>query len=167
MWLQAVVIGRKPAWTLVRAVALVIVTCLVFKFVLTPPVRVKGDSMLPTYRTGQINFLNRIAYLRHPPERGDSVGIRYTGEHVMLLKRIVALPGETIAFRRGRLYINDKELDEPYVKYECNWNMSARRLGAEEYYVVGDNRSMAFADHTQGVALREQIVGRVLWRGGS
>jgi signal peptidase I len=166
-WLQAVVIGRRPLWTLARIAVIVVAALVIFKYVLTPPLRVSGISMLPTYRNGQINFLNRLAYYRHPPERGDVVGIRYSGEHKLLLKRIVALPGEKIAFKNGKLYIDDKEMEEPYVKTECDWNMPPRRLAAEEYYVVGDNRSMAFADHMQGVALREQIVGRVLWRGGS
>src|SRR5262245_20586442 len=99
-WLQAVIIGRRPLWTLVRIVVIIVAALVIFKYVLSPPVRVSGISMLPTYRNGQINFLNRLAYRRHPPERGDIVGIRYSGEHVMLLKRIVGLPGETIAFKR-------------------------------------------------------------------
>ena len=72
--------------------------------------------MLPTYHDGQINFLNRLAYLRHEPQRGDVVGIRYSGDSILLLKRIVGLPGEEVSFDEGKLFINGKPLEEPYVK---------------------------------------------------
>jgi len=115
-WVQTVVIGRRPGWTLVRLGLLIIGAFVIFNFVLTPPVRVTGISMLPTYHTGQINFINRIAYLRHEPRRGDVIGVRFSGESRLLMKRIVALPGETIAFSYGFILINGQPLDEHYVK---------------------------------------------------
>ena len=164
------VIGRKPKWTLARLAVLIIGTWVVFNYVLTPPIRVTGISMEPTYRDGQINFFNRLAYAHHDPQRGDIVGVGFTqtsGNHHMLLKRIVGLPGEKIAFKRGRLYINDEPVDEPYVKSGCDWDMPPKQLGPQEYYVVGDNRGMAFADHTQGIAFRKQIIGRILFHSSS
>ena len=166
-WFLTVVIGRKPKWTLVRLAVLLVATWVVFNYVLTRPIRVTGISMEPTYHDGQINIINRLAYLRHEPERGDVVGVSLAGDHALYLKRIVGLPGETVAFVSGKLYINDEPVDEPYVRSQWDWNMPPRRLGFNEYYVVGDNRGMPMVDHTQGVALRNKIVGRVLWRGNS
>jgi signal peptidase I len=168
-WLMTVVIGRRPARTLIRLAVLVAGTWIIFSFVLTPPIRVQGISMEPTFHTGQINFLNRLAYLRHDPQRGDIVGIRFKGTdgiRLMYLKRIVGLPGETIAFENGKTYINDQPLDEPYVQ-SCDWNMPPIKLGFDEYYMVGDNRSMALGDHTKVQARRQQIVGRILFGNGS
>ena len=55
--------------------------------------------MLPTYRDHGVNFVNRLAYVFHEPRRGDVVAIRtLAGEHVMYMKRIVGLPGETVTF---------------------------------------------------------------------
>ena len=114
-WVRIAVIGRNPRLTLVR-VAVLIVTCFVaFKFILLP-IRVEGISMLPTYKDRSWNFVNRFAYFRHGPQRGDVVSIRLAGIHRMYLKRIIGLPGETVAFEHGRLLIDGKIMDEPYEK---------------------------------------------------
>lgn len=81
----------------------------------------------------------------------------------MLLKRIVALPGETIAFVNGRILINGKILDEPYERrLECDWNIPPETLSTDEYYVVGDNRTMPAKDHTKGRCKRGQIIGKAV-----
>ena len=138
--LLRVLIGRKPKRTLVRIVVLVAVSVVVFKFVLVP-IRVEGRSMLPTYNDHGVNFVNRLAYLLHEPRRGDVVAIGLeAGYHVMYMKRIVGLPGETVAFHQGHLYINGRVLDEPYVKLPGDWEHEPEQVGPDQYYVVGDNR---------------------------
>ncbi|MGD0207466.1 MAG: signal peptidase I [Verrucomicrobiota bacterium] len=178
-WVRIAVIGRNPKATLVR-IAVLIVTCsIVFKFILLH-IQVEGISMLPTYPDRSIHFVNRFAYLWHEPQRGDVVGIRFSRAetntpagihqtanwleppHVMLLKRIIGLPGETVAFVDGRVVINSEALDEPYEKLPCNWNLPPRKLGPDEYFVVGDNRSMPWEDHMKGGAQRSQIIGKAI-----
>ena len=184
-WLRIVLVGRRPSLTLVRIVVLVVVTFTLFGFILLP-VRVDGPSMLPTYRTGGVNLVNRFAYLRHGPRHGDVVTIRISGDEystgeffndlirvrlqfrrlfrpsLMYMKRVVALPGETIAFSDGRLLINGEPQDEPYLKFSCHWEREPLQLGADQYYVVGDNRSMRMEDHTRGVYKLARIVGKVM-----
>jgi len=53
-------------------------------------------------------------------------------------------------------------LDEPYVKNACDWEHEPIKCGPDQYYVVGDNRSMPFENHMQGLAERDHIVGKVL-----
>ena len=161
-WLRVVLIGRRPRATLVRIVVLAITCFVTFKFILLP-IRIDGISMLPTYHTGQVNGINRLAYLRHEPQRGDIVSVRFAGTSVMLMKRIVALPGESIEFHGGHAFINGKRLDEPYVKLACDWEHEPILCGPTQYYVVGDNRSMPFSFHTQGRAGRERIVGKLFF----
>jgi len=161
-WVQRVLIGRKPKRTLVRIVILVAVSLIVFKFVLMP-IRVDGGSMLPTYKENGVNFVNRLAYLFHEPRRGDVVAVRLlAGGHVMYMKRIVGLPGETLAFQGGRTLINGKPLDEPYVKFPCYWECEPVQIGPGQYYVVGDNRDNPREWHKQGRAPRAFILGKVL-----
>jgi signal peptidase I len=117
--------------------------------------------MEPTYRNHQIHCVNRLAYLRHEPQRGDVVSVRFAGESVMLMKRILALPGETISFQNGQAYINGQLLDEPYLKNDCDWSHEPIACGPGQYYIVGDNRSMPFGLHTQGRADRERIFGKL------
>ena len=158
-----VLIGRKPKRTLVRLVVLVVLTVLVFKFVLLP-VRIEGISMLPTYRDHHLGLVSRVAYLFHEPRRGDVVAIRpEAGEHAgYYLKRIIGLPGETLAFHAGELLINGQVLEEPYLKSPYSWEMDAVTIRPGFYYVVGDNRTMDRQDHFQGRIERGQIVGRIL-----
>ncbi|MCX6896273.1 MAG: signal peptidase I [Verrucomicrobia bacterium] len=160
-WLRVVVLGRHPRRTFVRLVVLGVLCFVVFKFILLP-IRISGESMSPTYRDGQFNLVNRLAYLRHEPQRGDVVSISLAGPSVMFMKRIIALPGETVAFAAGRALVNGQPLAEPYLKLPCDWNRPPVTLGADEYFVLGDNRSMPMRDHTFGVAARRKIVGKVL-----
>lgn len=159
-WLRTVLIGRNPKLTLIRIVILVGVVFVARAFVLLP-IRVKGPSMLPAYREGGINFVNRLAYARFNPKRGDVVAIRLAGTSIMYMKRIIGLPGETIEFRDGRVFINNRLLHEPYAT-ECSWDISPETLGPGRYYVVGDNRSMPEYLHEKGQAARRRIVGKIL-----
>jgi signal peptidase I len=178
-WVRIVVIGRNPRRTLVRVAVLIVTSFVVFKFILLP-IRVQGISMLPTYPDRSVNFVNRLAYLRHEPQRGDVVSIRFDREgtdtltgvppaagwlktpHVMLLKRIIGLPGESVAFVHGRVLINGEILDEPYEKTPCDWDRPPVKVGPDEYFVVGDNRTMPWEGHVFGRAQRRQIVGKVI-----
>lgn len=168
-WLRAAIIGRNPKVTLARIVILVVTCVVVFKFILLP-IRVEGISMFPTYKDKSLNLVNRLAYLRHEPRRGDVVGIRlgrtnlpYRAPGVMYMKRVVGLPGETVAFAGGRLLIDGAALDEPYLKGRCDWTSTPVTVGPNQFYVVGDNRTMPQEDHEHGRAEKEQIVGKVLF----
>jgi signal peptidase I len=168
-WLRIAVIGRNPKLTLARIVVLVVTCVIVFKFILLP-IKVDGISMSPTYKDGSIRFINRLAYLQHEPRRGDVVGIRLGGTNVlyrtpsvMYMKRIVGLPGETVNFANGQLFINGTALDEPYMNGPCDWNSSPATVGSNEYFVVGDNRSMPREYHFHGRVGKDHIVGKVLY----
>jgi len=161
-WWLKILIGRRPALTLIRVAIWVAAAFFIFRVVLLP-VRVEGVSMTPTYKNGGVNFIYRWSYSRHLPVRGDVVGIRFAGPHVMLLKRIIALPGERIAIRQGIVYIDGQPLDEPYVKlFNPSWQESEVTLKPDEYYVIGDNRSMRSDEHTHGRVETRRIVGKVL-----
>jgi signal peptidase I len=161
-WLRTIIIGRKPGFTFIRIVVLVVTTFVVFRYVLLPPVRITGPSMLPTLSENSVHFVNRLAYFRHGPRRGDVVSIRLAGNSIMYMKRIVGLPGETVEFSDGRLLINGEVLEEPYVKSPYRWDRPPQKLGPDEYFVVGDNRIMPIDDHYLGAATRDRIVGKLL-----
>lgn len=160
-WLRVLLIGRRPRFTLIR-IAVLAVTCFVtFHFILLP-IRVEGISMEPTCHNGSVNCVNRLAYLRHEPQRGDIVSVRLAGDSVMYMKRIIGLPGEAVSFSEGKAFINGQLLEEPYVKNPCDWEAGPFVCTSNEFYVVGDNRSMPFEFHTKGRAERERIIGKLL-----
>jgi signal peptidase I len=160
-WLRTAAIGRNPKHTLARIIIFIAVVFIVFRLILLP-IRVMGISMLPTYPDAGVHFVNRLAYVRATPQRGDVVSIRLAGDSVMYMKRIIALPGETVEFRNGHVFIDSELLPEPYEKWSCDWNRAPEKLGPNEYFVVGDNRTMAEADHVFGKADRSRIVGKVV-----
>lgn len=161
--MRMMLIGRDPKHTLVRAAILVAVSVVLFGWILIP-IRAEGVSMRPTYEPRSLHFVNRLAFLRRDPGRGDVVGIRLAGRNVMLVKRIVGLPGERVRISGGEIIVNEMPLSEPYVKHRnTSWSLPETRLGAAEYFVVGDNRGMPIGQHELGKAHRARIVGAVVF----
>ena len=169
-WLRVAVFGRNPRATLIRAAIWAVICVVIFKVVLVH-VRVDGISMSPAYADNSRHWVNRLAYVWHEPQRGDVVAIGERGNDdarqlrapsLMFLKRVVGLPGETIAFAGGRVLVNGQILDEPYEQLPCRWDRPPVTLGPDEYFVVGDNRSMPQQNHMFGICKRHQIVGKLL-----
>jgi signal peptidase I len=127
------------------------------------PAIARGRSMEPTYHDGSFLFCWCPKAWFGEPKRGDVVMVRFAGTQVMLLKRIVALPGEKLAFVDGQLMIDGKPLDEPYVKTDCDWQLPPRIVGEGHVYVIGDNRGMLMDEHRFGSVPIDRIVGGPLW----
>jgi signal peptidase I len=159
--------------TFLRLIVWVVLCVVGFKLSVVH-IQVDGISMLPTCADQSVHWVNRLTYLLHEPQRGDVVAIRFVPAdgainkleppHIMLLKRVIGLPGETVAFKDGRVLIDGEILDEPYEKNGegCNWNCPPVTVGPGQYYVVGDNRSMPPEYHTHGRYDRNLIVGKAL-----
>jgi signal peptidase I len=147
---------------LLRVVGVALSAYLVFSYVLIP-IHIQGSSMEPTYHNGSINFCWTLSALFSKPQRHGVVAVRLAGHKVMLLKRVVALEGEWIEFRHGKLFVDGNTIEEPYVRYPCDWNLSSRQVEPGSVYVVGDNRSMPIGDHYFGQASIKRIVGVPLW----
>ncbi len=141
LWLRLIV-GRRPLVTLLRALVLVLVSVLVFRFWLLP-IRVTGTSMVPTYHDRQVNFINRLAYFHSHPKRGDIVCVRLSQQQLLLLKRVVGLPGERVAIRQGVVYINGDQIEEPYANGKVPGRVAEFELKTSEYFVIGDNRPVS------------------------
>lgn len=148
--------------TLLRLLLVVAVSVIIFTQVLVP-LRIEGKSMEPTHKDGGFTFCWRGRYLFAEPARGDVVAIRFAGQRVMLLKRIIGLPGETIEFRNGALFINGEWIQEPYIRTPSEWNLAPRKVEPGKVYVVGDNRTVALDRHQMGQVEVGRIMGSVLW----
>jgi signal peptidase I len=159
---RRIAFGSNPRRTAVRILVLAAVSLVTFRWVLIP-VRTEGISMLPTYQSGTLNFVNRLAFVRSGPARGDVVAIRLAGPHVVYVKRIVALPGERLEIVEGQVYINGTPLAEPYVRHRRPWDVQEVTLTNAEYYVIGDNRGMRAGDHDFGRVDAGRILGRVVF----
>jgi signal peptidase I len=159
---RRVVFGSHPRRTAVRVLVLASLSFVIFKWVLIP-IRAEGISMEPTYQSGSLNLVNRLAYKYRKPERGDIIAIKLAGPHLVYVKRIIGLPGEHFAITRGQVYINGTPLNEPYVKNRRGWDIPEVTLTSREYFVIGDNRGMRAADHDFGRVDVSRILGRVIF----
>ena len=147
---------------LIRVLIVAATAFIVFKYILIP-FRIRGDSMWPTYTDGSVNFCFTLSYLFSGPERNDVVTIRLAGNRVMLLKRVIALENETVAFEHGRLLVNQKEAAEPYVSGPSDWELPPRKVKPGHVYVVGDNRGVPMQTHHFGQTPVRRITGVPLW----
>ena len=97
------------------------------------------------------------------------IGIREAGKQVLLLKRVIGLPGERLRIVQGTVLINGEPLEEPYllpptngVQNPARWIVEEVRLQDDELYVIGDNRSMRRDDHYFGIVNQNRVVGRLM-----
>lgn len=126
------------------------------------PCFINGRSMQPTYDSVGFNFCNKLRYAKKLPTYGDVVILRYVGRRYYL-KRVIGLPGDTIAFRNGILYRNGQKVVEEYVKLPCSWDMQPSPVRENTIFVVGDNRSMPIEQHQFGMISQHRIAGAPLW----
>ena len=129
---------------------------------------VDGPSMEPTFHFDERLVVSRVGYLINDPQRGDIVVFNAPGSQVgdpPLIKRAIGLPGDTVAFRDGQLYINDELQPEPYINEPCTrCSDSTVTLNPDEYFLLGDNRNHSNDSRAFGPVQRNNIIGEALIR---
>lgn len=153
---RRLVFGSDPRRTLIRVIAWCSITFIFFHHLLLP-IKIIGSSMLPTYRDGSVNFINRLAYARTAPRRGEVVALRWGDE--LLLKRIVGLPGEKVQIIDGTIRINDRPLKDPFAEAKVFTDPTTVTLRTGEYFVIGDNRESSFFAKVR----KHEILGRIVF----
>jgi signal peptidase I len=149
---------------------LIVIFCLTFLFIhfVAQRTEVSGRSMEPTLQDGDSLIVDKISYRFKDPQRYDIVVFPFEYEdHTYFIKRIIGLPGETVQIdTSGNIYINGKVLkDDVYGKEviaDPGRAVEPVKLGADEYFVMGDNRnnSMDSRDPQVGSIKRKDLIGR-------
>ncbi|MHB0865424.1 MAG: signal peptidase I [Minisyncoccota bacterium] len=154
----------KDLFTL--ALLIVVVVIPIRLFVISPFV-VDGESMHPTFENLDYLIVDEAVYAFEAPARGDVIVFRYPlNPSVFYIKRIIGLPGETVAINHGIVTITTADgksftLTEPYIVNEDATYTKKVSLGAGEYFVMGDNRPNSSDSRVWGTLPRKNIVGRV------
>lgn len=110
--------------------------------------RVEGISMQPTLRGGEYTLVNKITYRRGLPQRGDVVVFQAPDDpRVDYIKRVIALPGETVEVRDGAVWVNGTRLDERYSVDPPTYEAPPMRVPEKHLFVLGDNRNRSYDSH--------------------
>jgi len=156
-------------------VILLISFALVFGFVrpvVAAPFHIPTGSMVPTLKVEDRILVNKFIYRFTEPERGDiALFENQQGEKDPLIKRVVGLPDDELELRRGRLYVNGRTLEEPYVERDpcepalpktCSFGPVT--VPRDHYFMMGDNRTNSLDSRFFGPVPRDDVMGEALIR---
>jgi len=150
----------------VRDLAVAVTLAMVIIVFLYQPVKVEGTSMAPLLSDQERIFINKFVYRFEPIERGDVIVFWYPLDHSKsFIKRVIGLPGEIIELRRGRLYIDGKEISEDYVppSFFDGTSYGPLQIPQSNYFVMGDHRDSANDSRMFGTVSRDYIYGKAVF----
>ena len=161
--------AREIISTVLYLVMVVALTVLFVQYV-GQRTHVNGDSMNVTLEDGDNLIVDKLSYRFKEPERYDIIVFPYQYQQkTYYIKRIIGMPGETVQVKDGLVYIDGEMLSEGYGKEVMEYAGVASEpveLGADEYFVLGDNRnnSSDSRDPSVGNIQRDQIIGKAFLR---
>lgn len=127
--------------------------------------KVEGDSMLPNLHNGEYILVNKVDYMINSPQRGDIVVFKAVpaGQPDKdFIKRIVGLPGETVAVKNNTVFINGHRLKESYKHYPEDYPFGPKKVPPGDYFVLGDHRNNSDDSHMWATTWlpRNDIIGK-------
>lgn len=159
---------------LLRDITLIVSVFALFMVFVAQPVVVEGTSMAPELHNGERLLVNKLVYYNIERfswghiERGDIVVFWYPNDPTKsFVKRIIGLPGEDVEVRSGIVYIDGKQLNEPYLDLEYNRslpNYAQTRVKEHYYFVMGDNRDNSSDSRIWGLVPEKYIYGKAFFR---
>ncbi len=120
-----------------------------------------GPSMEPNLYRGYRVMTEKVSYLVHLPHRGDVVVADQPENEVSLIKRVVALPGETVEVRDGHTFINGEQIEEPWVTHFGGPSYPPTLVPPDHVFILGDNRSNSRDSRSIGPVPVDSIKGHV------
>ena len=131
------------------------------------PHKIKGASMEPNFPNGQYLLTDKVTYRFREPDRGDVVVFEAPSADEEFIKRIIAVPGETVSLNNGVVFINNLKLEESYIAANLATSGSSFlkegvevEIPGEHYLVLGDNRPFSSDSRTWGLVSKDKITGR-------
>lgn len=158
--------ARRRSWVreLVETAILTIAIFLVVRVALQN-FKVEGDSMYPNLHNGEYILVNKIDYMIHSPHRGDIIvfqAVPAGQPDKDFIKRVIGLPGESVAVHNDSVYVNGHRLNEPYISafYRPTYTWGPKTVPPNDYFVLGDNRNNSQDSHLWGWLPKQYIIGR-------
>jgi len=159
-----------PILEMLETIIVAVVVVFLIRTYIVQPFLVNGESMYPTFNNGDYLLVDEITYRIREPQRGEVIVFRYPNEpSSYFIKRIIGLPKETVIIYNDKVEIlNDKNekiyLNENYITAQKNNILIEKKLGEDEYFVMGDNRNYSFDSRNWGPLKKKNIIGLVRLR---
>ena len=154
---------RKPFWReFIEAFAIAIILAVIIRTFFLGMYWVPSESMVPTIRVGDRLAVAKFSYLFVETQRGDVIVFKSAqNDNKNLVKRLIGLPGEEVAFKNNQLLIDGVVIDEPYLPLESyTFDYGPIVVPENQYFVCGDNRLYSSDSRTWGFVAAEEIIGR-------
>ncbi|MFC2336650.1 MAG: signal peptidase I [Negativicutes bacterium] len=124
------------------SIAIAIVLAFLIRYFIVELYLVDGPSMRPTLQSAERLVVNKFIYRFRTPERGEILVFRYPRDPSRdFIKRVIAIPGDTIEIKDGRVYVNSTLLNEPYILSKTRGNYPLATVPEGHIFVMGDNRN--------------------------
>ena len=144
-----------------RALLWAAAAALIIRLFVFSLIRVKGRSMLGTLHDGDRLYVSILSAHLGGFHRGDVVICRFPGRKGLFVKRLIALPGDTVEVREGVVVVNGVVLVEDYIYHRSLYTRPPLTLKPGTYYVLGDNRRSSHDSHDADVGPVTRLVGKV------
>lgn len=161
---------KQEALELLRFTLIVLAIVIPIRVFVAQPFIVNGESMVPTLENGDYLIIDQISYKQRDPKRGEVIVFRFpTNQRRFLIKRVIGLPGETIAINGSKVTAIQSDgsviqLEEgSYINNDFS-SYGTWELGADEYFVMGDNRQKSSDSRSWGILKEDLIVGKTFLR---
>jgi signal peptidase I len=177
---------RRAGWELAQTLVLAALIFLAVR-AMAQNFRVEGSSMEPGLHDGQYLLVNKAVYFKinfdtvakyipfvdagdnperflfRAPQRGDVVVFQYPKDPSRdFIKRVIAVPGDSIRIDNGVVFVNGVRLREAYIDSRPNYDFTEQVVPPESYFVLGDNRNNSFDSHAWGFVPEENIIGQAV-----
>ena len=157
----------RAVWEFLHDLSVAVLFCFFLIAFVAQAFRVQGTSMEPLLQDGERIVVNKFVYRFRPIERGDVVVFWYPRDpSVSFIKRVVALPGDSVEIRSGRLLVNGVAVRESYLPdaFRDSDSFPATQIAKGFYFVLGDHRRSSNDSRSWGEVPERYIYGRAVFR---
>jgi len=164
---------KKETKEWLHSIAVALVLTLIIRTFVIQAFKIPSGSMRPTLMEGDKLFVNKYMYRFEPPKRGDIVVFKYPNDPKKdFIKRLAGFGGETVEIRDGKIYVDDKVLDDPAsfgMFYYYNHDPygapgEGTQIPADSYYVLGDNSANSTDSRFWGFVPKKNVLGKAVFR---
>jgi signal peptidase I len=155
---------KSSFWELIKYVLIALLIVIPFRYFIAQPYVVEGSSMDPTFKNADYLIVDQLSKRFEELPRESVVIIKFPLDtSKFFIKRLIGLPGDMIEIKDGKVFVNNIKTNEPYIVYDKKENFS-KKLGVDEYFVMGDNRAGSYDSRMWGTLPKIDIVGRPFLR---